>query len=106
MTAASSTALRRRPRRIEATDTEWALLTEQAHAAGLTISDLIMNQLLRPGEPPFQTLPAAVQWRMARDLSLLVRIEEIRLKARGDETVWDAIVAEISTELETEAALG
>ena len=98
--------LRRRPRQIEATDSEWQQLGEQAAAAGLTVSDLIMRSMLTPPDPPLQGLPPAVQWRMARELSLLVRIEEIRLRARGDVTVWNAIVAEVTADLDIEAVLG
>ena len=98
--------LRRRPRQIEATDSEWQQLGEQAAAAGLTVSDLIVQSLLAPPEPPLHGLPPAVQWRMARELALLVRIEEVRLRARGEDGVWHAIVAEVTADLDTEAVLG
>ena len=90
--------LRRRPRQIEATDSEWQQLGEQATAAGLTVSDLIMQTMLTPPDPPLQGLPPAVQWRMVRELSLL--------RARGDSTVWNAILAEVTADLDIEAALG
>ena len=95
---------RRRQRCIMATDTEWQVIGARARAAGLTISRHVVQRLAGPAAgtaaPPGAVLQAA------RDLRVLVKIEERRFRDEGATDAWEELVAEAAAETDGEEAFG
>ena len=97
-------AEKRKARCVMATDTEWRRITERAGKAGLTISRFAVQRLLEPagGTPAPPVLPRQV----ARDLRVLVAIEERRFREDNAGAEWDELVAGAEAELDGEEAMG
>ena len=72
---------KRKPRSIMATDSEWTRIRERAERERIPISRYVVRQSLATVERPAQEgrLPLSVQWRMARDIRVLLRLEELQL---------------------------
>ncbi len=45
----------------------------------------------------------SVQWRMARDIRVLLRLEELRFSQAGREDTWLAVVGDAEALLDAEA---
>ena len=95
---------RRRQRCIMATDTEWQIISERAGAAGLNISRFVAERLAGPVVEV--SAPSGVMLQAARDLRVLVKIEERRFRAAQAGEAWEALVAEAGAETEGEEAFG
>ncbi len=48
-------------------------------------------------------LPLSVQWRMARDIRVLLRLEELRFSQADREDAWHAVVKEAEALFDAEA---
>ena len=101
------TEARRKARTIMATDSEWARIRERADAEDMPISRYVVLHLLSTSEsqPPPQ-LPLEVQWRIARDVSVLSRIEKHRFERAGEEEAWQTICEAAEALLEADEAQG
>ena len=97
-------AEKRKARCIMATDTEWQRITGRARKAGLPISRYAVQRLLEPvGEA---AAPPGLLRHAARDLRVLVRIEERRFREEGAGAGWDELVGGVEAELDGEEAMG
>ena len=95
---------RRRQRCLMATDTEWQVIAARAKAAGLTISRYVAQRLAGPAVgPPAQS---GMVLQAARDLRVLVKIEERRFRDEGAAEAWEELVAEAGAETDGEEAFG
>ena len=111
---ASEPGHRRRQRCIMTTDSEWLRIREQASAAGMSTSRYIVHRLTGPAARsastvagPLATLPMEVQLRLARDLLVIAKIEELRTSGEeGGVGFWRDAVAEAEAWLNSEIALG
>ena len=95
---------KRKARCIMATDTEWRRITERAGLAGLTISRFAVQRLLEPAGGT--AAPSGMARQVARDLRVLVAIEEQRFRAAGAGADWDELVAGTEAALDSEEAMG
>lgn len=95
---------KRKARCIMATDTEWQRITGRARKAGLPISRYAVQRLLEPvGET---AAPPGLLRQAARDLRVLVRIEERRFREEGAGAGWEELVGGVEAELDREEAMG
>lgn len=95
---------RRKARTITATDTEWQQIGAHARKAGLPVSRFVIQRLTEPvggreAGPGLSRLAA-------RDLRVLVKIEERRYREEEKLEDWDELVAEAETEVDGEEAFG
>ena len=100
---------KRRARCIMATDSEWHVISQRAKAARMPISRYVVERLLTDNETEeteSDILPAALQRRLARDLTVLMRIEELRFRNEGLAEDWDRIVSAAEAGIESELAVG
>ena len=97
---------RRRARSIMATDSEWQLIAERAEAAGLPISRYVVQRLTVPPRPPEQRLPLELQRRVARQVLVLSKLEELRFRADQNPAEWAALLADAEAEITAEEAQG
>ncbi len=95
---------KRKARCIMATDTEWQRIAGRARKAGLPISRYAVQRLLEPaGET---AAPPGLLRQTARDLRVLVRIEERRFHEENAGTEWDELLDGVEAELDGEEAMG
>ena len=99
--AADSGGEKRKARCVMATDSEWRRISERAEAAGKTISRFVVERLLDPPRDD-GPLPVSLQRRMARDVLVLSRIEELRYGEAGAVEDWNGIVAAADAEIAEE----
>lgn len=95
----------RKQRAIMATDSEWQVIRDRAQAAGMPISRFIVERLTEK-EPEMAALPASILRRMAREVLVLSRIEELRLSGRDAADVWEAVGDEVDAWLAAEEKRG
>ncbi len=95
----------RKQRAIMATDSEWQVIRERAQAAGMPISRFIVERLTEK-EQQMSALPASILRRMAREVLVLSRIEELRLSGHESADVWKAVGDEVDAWLDKEKRLG
>ena len=79
-------------------------LTERAGKAGLPISRFAVQRLLEPAGGT--AAPPSLPRQVARDLRVLVAIEERRFRADNAGTDWEELVAGAEAELDGEEAMG
>ena len=96
---------RRKARTIMASDSEWARIDENANALDMPKSRYVVQKALATTPPRPEGLPAALQWRLARHLMVLVRIEQYRFERAGESEAWQAIEEEVEALLEAEALM-
>ena len=105
MTASDET--KRKARTVMATDSEWKRIQERAEAEDLPTSRYVVQRLLQPAEDqPPPSLPIDVQWRMARHLMMLARIEKHRFEQSDQLEAWETLEEACTAFLESEARLG
>ena len=73
----------RRQRAVMATDSEWERIVNAAQAAGMEISRFIVQGALMP-----DSLPPEVMRRAVREMLVLSRLEERRLREVGAGEAW------------------
>lgn len=96
---------RRRTRCITATDSEWQEIGARARKAGLPVSRFVVQRLTEPAGEVAAPTPG-VPRQAARDLRVLLKIEERRYREEGKLEDWDELVAEAGEELDGEEAFG
>ena len=67
-----------------ATDTEWERITRAAETAGMELSRFIVHRALMPSSLPQEVMRSAV-----RELLVISRLEERRLREAGAGEAWD-----------------
>lgn len=90
----------RRQRAVMASDAEWERITRAAGASGMEVSRFIVHRVLMP-----DTLPPDVTRRAVRELLVLSRLEERRLREAGAGQAWDETCAEVDAWLKREGGL-
>ena len=83
-----------------ATDTEWERITRAAGIAGMELSRFIVHRVLMP-----DSLPQEVMRRSVRELLVLSRLEERRLREAGAGEAWDEACEAVDGWLEREGVL-
>ncbi|MYE02096.1 MAG: hypothetical protein F4Y03_12630 [Alphaproteobacteria bacterium] len=95
---------RRKARTITATDTEWQQIGAHAKRAGLPVSRFVVQRLTEPAGDT--AVGAGMPRQAARDLRVLVKIEERRFREENASEAWEELVAEAEAEIDGEEALG
>ena len=90
----------RRQRAVMATDAEWERINLGADAAGMELSRFVVQRTLMP-----DTLPVEVLRRVVRQVLVLARLEERRLREAGAGEAWDEAGDAIDDWLESEGVL-
>ena len=90
----------RRQRAVMATDSEWERIGSAAQAAGMEISRFIVQRALMP-----DSLPPEVMRRAVREMLVLSRLEERRLRGVGGGEAWEIACDAVDDWLEREGAL-
>ena len=75
----------RKQRAVMATNSEWERIGHEAKSAGKKISQYIVQRTLMP-----DSLPPEVMRRAVRELLVLSKLEERRLREAGNGEAWDA----------------
>ncbi len=83
-----------------ASDAEWERITRAAASAGMEVSRFIVHRALMP-----DALPADVTRRAVRELLVLSRLEERRLRDAGAAEAWDDACEAVDRFLEREGVL-
>ena len=94
----AGTALR--PRVTMANDSEWKRIEQRAAAAGMKKSRYPILRALGSGG-----LPRVVEREVARQVLVLAKLEERRLREAGAGEAWDETCAEVDAWLEREGEL-
>ena len=90
----------RRQRAVMASDSEWERIARAAASAGMEISRFIVHRALMP-----DTLPPEVTRRAVRELLVLSKLEERRLREAGAAEAWDDACEAVDRFLEREGIL-
>ncbi|MDE0239757.1 MAG: hypothetical protein OXQ84_06105 [bacterium] len=90
----------RRQRGIMASDTEWERITRAAEAAGMELSRYVIHRVLMP-----ERLPLEVMRRAVREMLVLSRLEERRLREAGAGEAWEDACGTVDAWLEQEGVL-
>ncbi len=90
----------RRQRAVMASDAEWERITRAAGSAGMEVSRFIVHRALMP-----DALPPDVARRAVRELLVLSRLEERRLREAGAAETWDDACEAVDRFLEREGIL-
>ena len=83
-----------------ATDSEWARIEQRAAQAGMKKSRFPVLRALSSG-----SLPLVVEREVARQVLVLSKLEERRLREAGAGDVWDEMCTEVDAWLEREGDL-
>ncbi|MCY4551931.1 MAG: hypothetical protein OXC28_26660 [Defluviicoccus sp.] len=98
--------VRRHPRTVTATDTEWERIRERARAAGMQISRFICHRAAGPERRPTPGVaPEAVLARLERietAVLVLAEVERQRLAERGEAEGWEAASRRVALRLRAE----
>ncbi len=85
---------KRKARVVMATDSEWQIIGERAETARMSISGFIVERAIAATErEPDDGLPIELCRRVARDILILSRVEELRYRQVGEAGAWEEIVA-------------
>ena len=95
---------RRKARTITATDTEWQQIGAMASKAGLPVSRFVVQRLTEPAGGT--AAGPGISRLAARDLRVLVKIEERRFLEEEASGAWDELVAGAEAEVDGEEAFG
>ena len=90
----------RKQRAVMATNSEWERIGHEAKSAGKKISQYIVQRTLMP-----DSLPPEVMRRAVRELLVLSKLEERRLREAGNGEAWDAACDAVDGWLERAGAL-
>ena len=99
---------RKKPRSVMADDSQWRLMRSRARAAGLSISQFVIERALEPARPPAEPdrLPLAVQRSAAVDLRTLVLAERLRFEKANAGAAWRRLVEEAEASVAADEAQG
>ena len=90
----------RRQRAVMATDAEWERINRGADSAGMELSRFVVQRTLMP-----DALPVEVLRRAVREVLVLARLEERRLREVGAGEAWEEAGDAIDDWLESEGVL-
>ena len=100
---------KRKRRCLMATDDEWALIGEEAKAAGLTNADFValaVEAWQVSTSSADGGLSLALLRRMLLGVLVLERLEKLRLEKQNAAELWQRLVAQTDAGLDAEIALG
>ena len=98
---------KRKTRSVTVTDSEWHLITRKARAASMPISRYVVQCVIgRDAQKEEPVLPAGVARRVARDLLVLARIQELRFAEAGAREDWLKLLEEADAIIEAEKTAG
>jgi len=98
---------KRKARVVMATDSEWQMISERAEKARMSTSGFIVDRALAAtARESDDNLPTPLRRRVARDVLILSRVEELRYRAAGEAGAWEEIVATAEAAIETEETAG
>ncbi len=84
----------RKARVVMATDSEWQIIGERAEKARMSTSGFIGDRAIAAAQGESDdNLPTPIWRRVARDVLLLSRVEELRYQEAGETGAWEEIVA-------------
>ena len=97
---------RKKPRSVMADDSQWRLVASRARAAGMSISQFVIERALEPARLPVEAdpLPVAVQWSAAVDLRTLVLVERLRFEKENAGAAWRRLVEEAEASVAADEA--
>ena len=97
---------RKKPRSVMADDSQWHLIANRARAAGLSISQFVIERALEPARPPVEAdaVPVAVQRSAAVDLRTLVLAERLRFEKANADAAWRRLVEEAEASVAADEA--
>ena len=106
MADSKNTEGRKKPRSVMADDSQWRLIKSRADAAGMSISQFVMERTLEPVRPPVEAgpLPAAVQRSAAVDMRTLVLAERLRFEKANADAAWRRLVEEAEASVAADEA--
>lgn len=89
-----------------ADDSQWRLVARRARAAGMSISQFVIERALEPARPPVETdsLPVAVQRGAAVDLRTLALAERLRFETADAHAAWRRLVEEAEASVAADEA--
>ena len=90
----------RRQRGVMATDSEWERISQAAKAAGMELSRFIVKRALTP-----DAVPPEVMRRFVREMLVISKLEERRLREAGAGKAWDDACEAVDGWLEREGML-
>ncbi len=92
---------------VMATDSEWQIIGERAKTARMLISRFMVERALVVTETESDdSLSAPLRRRVARDVLVLSRVEELRYQHAGDTETWEEIVAAADVAIKAEETAG
>ena len=97
---------RKKPRSVMADDSQWHLIANRARAAGMSISQFVIERALEPARPPVEAdaVPVAVQRSAAVDLRTLVLAERLRFEKANAGAAWRRLVEEAEASVAADEA--
>ena len=95
---------RKKPRSVMADDSQWHLIANRARAAGMSISQFVIERVLEPARPPVEADPVAVQRSAAVDLRTLVLAERLRFEKADAGAAWRRLVEEAEASVAADEA--
>ena len=98
----------KKPRSVMADDSQWRLIASRARAAGMSISQFVIERALEPVRPPVERdhLPVAVQRSAAVDLRMLALAERLRFEKARAGAAWRRLVEEAEASVAADEAQG
>ena len=106
MSDSMNTKRRKKPRSVMADDSQWRLVASRARAAGMSISQFVIERVLEPARPAVEAdpPPAALQRSAAVDLRTLVLAERLRFEKADAGTTWRRLVEEAEASVAADEA--
>ena len=98
---------KRKARVVMATDSEWQIIGERSEAARMSNSSFIVERAIAATETQSDdNLPIPLRRRVAREVLVLSRVEELRYRQAGETGAWEEIVAAAEAAIEAEETAG
>ena len=99
----------KRQRSLRASDSDWARVVALARAAGMGVSEFVIQRVLEPPSitpPPSSEPPERVRDEVVKGVLVLRELERRRMAEAGEEDVWSAVSEGVTHWLERERELG
>lgn len=98
---------KRRARIVMATDSEWEIIEKRAETARMSTSGFVVGRAIAATERESDdSLPTPLRRRVARDVLVLSRVEELRYRQAGKTGAWEEIVAAAEIAIKAEETAG
>ncbi len=97
---------KRKARVVMATDSEWQIISERAEKSRMSTSGFIIDRAIAAAGESDDSLPIPLCRRVARDVLVLSRVEELRHQQAGETAAWAELIATAEAVIQTEEAAG